>query len=189
MGGSNRDSAGIEADQPGSAARARPPLAVRSFGRSLLALCVAVGGLLLLSSPALAAPELHHTFGSSFKGEAACSFTQPGAMAVNNTTHEVFVFDRATNSVSRFSSTGACLTNFKVSEKEKGTAANEGLAVDNSNGPFAGDVYVFESGERTVYRFTPTGEKVGPGIKTFQKEGEAEAHEFKALHGLAVDEA
>ncbi|MEA2199837.1 MAG: hypothetical protein QOI89_433 [Solirubrobacteraceae bacterium] len=189
MGGSNRDSAGIEADQPGSAARARLPRPVRSFSRPLLALCVAVGGLLLLSSPALAGTELHHTFGSSFKGEAQCSFTQPGAMAVNNATHEVFVFDRATNSVSRFSSTGACLTNFKVGEKEKGVAVSEGLAVDNSNGPFAGDVYVFESGERTVYRFTPTGEKVGPGIKTFQKEGEAEAHEFKALHGLAVDEA
>jgi DNA-binding beta-propeller fold protein YncE len=190
MGRRDCDSAGFGADlRTGSISvdALRPERVRRALRTSILGLFLLVGGLLLLSSTARASGDVSHVFGNSFKGEGECAFTEPGSVAVNDSTGEVFVFDRANNSVNRFSSAGACLTHFKVGKHEKGTFHNEGLAVDNSNGPSAGDVYAVEAAENTIFKFKPEGTKVGEGIKTFKKEGEAEAKGFKEIHGIAVD--
>src|SRR5713226_4432506 len=114
MGGSGRDSGGLQAGaRAGSAAplaRSRCDRGTRRLPRSIVALCLAVLGLLLSSTPALASSDVEHVFSRSFKGEEHCKFFLPRGLAVNEATGEVYVYDHFNNSIDRLSSTGACLT-------------------------------------------------------------------------------
>jgi DNA-binding beta-propeller fold protein YncE len=204
MGCSDRDSAGPGADRRVGAIGLRASDHVsHALRRSILALCVVVGGLLLLSSPALASGGMEHVFGHSFKGEGKCVFAEPGGVAVSDATGEVYVFDRATNAFDRFSSAGACLNHRNVGIAEAGVAGNEGIAVDNSpTSPSTGDVYVVDAEEHAILKFKPgfklEGTTLKPTlalvakIKVFKEKvkvigEEPEEHEFEEIHGLAVD--
>jgi hypothetical protein len=190
MGGRDRDSATSEADGVGSRgvrlapARARKR---RSLLGSLLVLCLAAVGTLAPSAPALASSEVDHGFSRSFQGELKCKLLRAGAIAVNESTGEVYVYDRANNSVDRLSPTGGCLTHQTLpGPKPAAEASIEGIAVDNSGtSPSAGDVYVAgenASEEAVVYKLKPEGGEL-------KQVGAAIEPEFGVIHGLNVDKS
>jgi DNA-binding beta-propeller fold protein YncE len=198
MGGRDRDSAGAEADSIGfSAVRdARLP---RAWRAPLLALWLVLGGL-MLGSPSLAAAEVHHGFGSSFKGTGKCEFTEPGGLAVDDSTGNVYLFDRATNAVNVFTPTGECITHRKITKAETGEEGNEGLAFDNaspSTSPSAGDVYVVDAESHSIHKYRlveENGKQILKQVRVIKKfkrseNGEVveEFEEFSEVHGLAVD--
>jgi DNA-binding beta-propeller fold protein YncE len=195
MGGSNCDNA-VEGADPtdGSGAggsRRRTPAAPR---RSIVALCLILGGLLFASAPALAAGDSEHALGKVITGQEKCAFTEPGRAAVSETTvdHEVYVYDRGANTLDRFNSAGECTLHKKVGKGETGEEGNEGLAVDNSpTSPSSGDIYVVNAEEKAILKFKPEGStlKLVRKIKKFRKkEKEAEEiPEFEEMHGIAVD--
>jgi DNA-binding beta-propeller fold protein YncE len=198
MGGSGRDSGGFkDGARAGSAAtlaRSRCGRGTRRVPRSIVALCLAALGLLLSSAPALAAGNVEHAFGRSFKGEEHCKFFLPRGLAVNESTGEVYVYDHFNNSVDRLSPTGACLTHLKVSAAAAGETANEGIAVDNSStSPSKGDLYVAAKAEiegvqkQVILKFKPEGSELKPVGEPI--EHEFEARDFEEIHGLAVDGA
>ncbi len=169
----------------------------RSVSLALVWLCALVGGLLMLSGPALAQRE--HAFSNAF-GSATSTpadpepLSQPGGLAVNESTGEVYVIDRGNNRVEIFSSTGVYVGQFNGSSTPSGTFSwpgasfgnleSEGtgsaIVVDNSTNPLdpsKGDVYVLNSGYNLVDKFTPTGVYLGqiagtsptspfPGVQT-----------------------
>ncbi len=201
MGRSNRDSEGCRVDRATDGCVARRPARRRLRLRTwALVLCLAALATLGLSASALgAADEATHKFSSSFIGEGACKFTEPGGTAVNDTTGEVFVFDRATNAIDRFSSAGACLTHRKIgAPRTTGEPTDEGIAVNNDPTSIRfGDVYIVEHEPRAILRFHPEPEKltlVGK-IKKFKFQvGESEGkpefeerEEFEEIHGLSED--
>jgi hypothetical protein len=205
MGGSgDRHAAGL---RPGLRhGSRRPPRCERGGGaralrRSCLLGLLAVVALLASSGSALAAGETEHVFERKFKAEGGCAFVpnakeelEAGDVAVDEATGEIFVFDRGSNSVDRFSSAGACLEHFKLgtAEKEKGKAGDEGLAVDNSPAsPSFGDVYVVKGGKEqldAIYKLKVNGEgklETIAEIETFNEEGIEQP--FEEIRGLAVD--
>jgi DNA-binding beta-propeller fold protein YncE len=200
MGGSDRESEGCRADRATGGSR------LRELRRLAAVACLAMLAAGALSPPALAAgSEARHAFSASasFTGEGACKFTEPGGVAVSDATGEVFVFDRATHSINRFSAAGACLTHKHIGPKEVvGEETNEGIAVDNApSSPFFGQVYVVGAPteeQHAVLRFKPEPESAGKFTlkpeavyKKFKQEvgpGEFEVFEqFEEVHGLAVD--
>lgn len=197
MGSSHRESAGRRAGRTSGRAGARVPARLSRL-LSLLVLALAAG--LVLSASAGAAATTH-VFSSekSFIGEGACKFTEPGGVAVSDPTGEIFVFDRATNAIDRFSSSGACLTHRRIGALgTTGEPTDEGIAVNNTSGSLSfGDVYVVENEPRAILKFKPEGDKLvlAGKIKKFKvKIGEAEGkpefeefEEFGEIHGLAED--
>jgi DNA-binding beta-propeller fold protein YncE len=202
MGGSDRDSAEVPAGLTADPACVRtPPLARtrNAMRRSVLTLCLLAGGVLLSSSSALASGGVEHVFGRTFKSAGTkCAFTEPGGVAVNEATTgegagDVFVFDRATNAIDIFTSTGECVLHHRFGKAKTGEAGNEGLAVDNSTGPSAGAIYAVEAEEHAIYKFKLQEGKISlvRKIKVFKRlEGKIvveEFPEFEPVHGLAVD--
>ena len=141
-------------------------------------------------APAFAFSERGHAFGSSFgsAGGGSGQFSRPAGAAVNEATGDVYVVDRGNARVERFDSAGKFISAFGYdvgqATKEKkgagfevctgtcypglaGKASNKGqlnfpeaIAVDNSNSPSAGDVYVVASVEYEgsfVDKFAPDG--------------------------------
>ncbi len=117
---------------------------------TLASLCALAGPMLLWSTPALAVRG--RVFEKSFgkPGSGAGEFSEPSGVAVNDTTHDIYVVDKGNDRVEVFSPTGAYRGQFngsgtfevEVGGKEKvetGAAAPtgafsgpEGIAVDNS---------------------------------------------------------
>ena len=164
----------------------------RSISMVSVWLCAIAAGLLLWSAPALAQRE--HAFTSSFGGEGSGNgqFLQPGELAVNEETGDVYVIDRGNERVDIFSSAGAYVGQFNGSASPTGafawpdnarvTVATEGaIAVDNSTNPLdpsKGDVYVVEGS--VVDKFSASGAYIGQIAGTpFGAEVE--------LAGVAVD--
>jgi hypothetical protein len=144
--------------------------------RALAALSLALASLLALSSSALADGEVSYAFGSSFKAEGACVMTEPSETAVNESTGDVYVFDRATSFVYRFAANGECLGVLTHGAAKKAGAGIGGLAVDNASAsPSFGDVYV-EALTNTVNKFSAQG----AFLSTI-------TNEFEQIHGVAVD--
>jgi NHL repeat len=154
-----------------------PSLAwVRRIG---LAACAVTAGLFWLgSSPAWAANI--HVFSSSFgsQGSAAGQVSAPQGVAVNDTTGDVYVADTGNARVDEFSSSGTfirswgwgvadgassfetCTTTCQpgVSGSGAGQFTTPAfIAVDNSAGSSAGDVYVADTGDRLVSKFDASG--------------------------------
>ena len=156
----------------------------------LPACCVAIISTALLSlfaaTPALAGngyEKVTSTFGSAGTGPG--QFNEPTAIAVNDETEEVYVLDSGNDRIEYFTSTGTYLGQFNGSgeyevgvKKEKGTAAGFGgqpgeietgkflepsnIAVDNDpSSESYGDVYVADSGDDVVDKFSATGEYKG----------------------------
>ena len=202
MGGSVRDSAVLGAELMVGAPATTTRSSKRSHRvvrRSIVTVVLLIAGLLLSSASALASSEVEHIFGKSFKAAGTkCAFTEPGGVAVNEASTgegagDVFVYDRATNAIDVFTASGTCVVHHKFGNVNVGEAGNEGIAIDNSSGPSAGDIYVVEheeKGKKAIYKFKLAGGKLSPirRIITFKKkEKEAEEHEFEEVHGIAVD--
>ncbi len=150
-------------------------IARRSLSRTLVVLCAVVGGLLFVwSAPALAQRE--HVFSKSFgsEGSGDGELAQPGAVAVNEATGDVYVVDRGNERVEIFSSTGAYVGQFNgegsptgrfswlVEDSREGEGGS--VAVDSSmnpSDPSRGDVYVADQGRGVVDKFSASGEYLG----------------------------
>ena len=176
-----------------------------------LLLCVAFGGLMFSSAPALAVRA--HIFSSAFGSEGTGNgqFKEPSGVAVNNSTHGIYVVDKGNNRVERFGSTGAYLGQFNASNTYEDVeeavkvkadtpaptgvfSAPEAIAVDSSTNvledPSAGDVYVVDSGHGVIDKFSSTGAYIGQLTGTCPSEGTCAPSEvipFGYVSGVAVD--
>jgi hypothetical protein len=158
--------------------------------RSVLAtastLCALVGCLLLASVPATATTTytaLSGHFGEPGSGDG--QFSGPTGMAVSQSTGNVYVADTGNNRIEEFSSTGTYILQFdgSVGPPTGAFSSPESIAVDNSGSaldPSNGDVYVADSGNHVIDKFTSTGAYIG------QLE-EAGKTSFGNLTGVAVD--
>lgn len=154
----------------------RHPLAAAALA-AVATVCVTLAAALVLSATALGAGETSYMLGGSFKAEGQCAVAEPGAIAVNETTGEVYVLDRATGFVARFASGGSCLGRIEHGKAAKLTTTLDGLAVDNdSSSPSFGDVYAVAENGQAVAKFTAAGAFVA-----------SIAHGFELVHGVAVD--
>ncbi|HEU0249302.1 MAG TPA: NHL repeat-containing protein, partial [Solirubrobacteraceae bacterium] len=126
----------------------------------------------LLDSPGSALLSRAHqgVFGS-FGGES------PQSLAVDQVSGDVYVLDTQGNQLLRFSAGGAPVdftagpgagTNAIPSIGVQGFPGFDQVAVDGSNGPAKGDIYVTNSGSRQVRVFAASGESLGTltGTKT-----------------------
>ncbi len=168
-------------------------MAARRFASfSLGLLCVVACGVSVLATSAWAG-EVHvfeRTFGS--EGTGSGQFRRPSGVAVNDTTHDVYVLDSANNRVQEFNSTGATvLGEFNGSAAPTGAFSEPTqIAVDNSSDPLdpsAGDVYVIDRGHGVIDKFSSSG--TYEGQLTGTPAGAFEPGEVppRALEGVAVD--
>jgi DNA-binding beta-propeller fold protein YncE len=149
---------------------------------------------LVLSSPSLAG-EPRHVFDRSLKSTAPCEFTEPSGVAVNEQTHDVFVYDRSSNSINWLDAGGHCILHHQAGKGTSGEEGKEGLAIDNSSGPSAGDLYVANAEEHAILKFKPEVVEGKPVLKRIQtikrfRKKEVGAEEFlfeEEVHGIAVD--
>ena len=78
-----------------------------------------------------------------------------GSIAVNNSTQDMYV--TGSNDVYVFDNTGARVADWNGSTAPTGSFTGPFVAVDNSSGPDAGDVYVGDSDRNILERLDPTG--------------------------------
>ena len=150
-----------------------------------LVLCIALGGLLAWSAPALAARG--HIFSTSFAGPGSGNgeLNEPAGVAVNDSTHDVYVVDKGNNRVEEFSASGGYIGQFDGAGSPTGVFSEpEGIAIDNSTStedPSAGDVYVVDRSQSVIDKFSSSGAYLG------QLTG-AEGQPFGGLAGVAIDQ-
>ena len=153
------------------------PVLRSGLARTLLVLLVAVS--LLGFSVSSASASLTHvfslSFGSTGAGAGQVSLAGNSGVAVNATTHDVYVADAGNNRVDQFSSAGVFIRawgwgvadglpalescSLTCQQGTAGTGAGQlsaptFIAVDNSGSPSAGDVYVGDAGSNTVSKFS-----------------------------------
>ncbi len=172
-------------------------------------LCVLAGGLVLVGASASAAGT--YKFSSSFgsAGSAAGQLSAPKGVAVNATTGDVYVADTGNDRVDEFSASGTFirawgwgvadgLSSFEtctltcqagLSGAEPGEfTATAFVAVDNSGGASAGDVYVGDTGDNIVTKFTASGVLVSSWGTGGQLNGSTTGQgTFAPLGGVAVE--
>ena len=167
--------------------------------------CVLVSGI--AATPASALPT--HVFANSYGsvGSASGEFKGPTATAVNLMTHNVYVTDPGNSRIQEFDSAGNFLLMFgkDVNETTGGdvcTAASGNtcqagvggsgggsqfstptfVAIDNSGGSSEGDVYVGDTGNGMVAKFTESGNFISDNDGSSATEGP-----FGTVAGIAVD--
>ncbi|HEV7493067.1 hypothetical protein [Baekduia sp.] len=190
-----------DAGAPGSLAR-----------RLRFAPLVTLAAVALLVFGAASASALQtHVFSSSFgsAGSGAGQVSSPSGVAVNATTHDVYVADTANLRVDQFSSAGSFIRAWGWGVADglpsletctltcqagiSGTGAGQFttptfIAVDNSAGASAGDVYVGDTGTNQVQKFTASGSLVSAWGSGGMLDGTtATDGPFGALAGIAVD--
>jgi hypothetical protein len=108
------------------------------------------------------------TFGSSGEGVGQFAGTSPESLAVDNSTGTVYAYDNGPNRrVEIFTPAANCkvstVNSLTGSETPAGSFSEEGLglAVDNSGGPSKRDLYVSDTSNGVVDKFTPAGAYVG----------------------------
>lgn len=177
----------------------RPPGAARSLFsgpgsvvRAVGALClVMVLGLLGAGSVGARQVQLYTgSFGlASSTTPNPYPLSKPGGIAVNDTTHDVYVTDPGNHRVEEFSASGEFLLAFGANVGGVGSdvcgdlvpctagtpgstpgelTTPEAIAVDNSSGPSQGDVYVADTTDDVVSKFNSSGEL----IRTWGDEGQ-----------------
>jgi hypothetical protein len=183
----------------------------RHFARVIpVVLCVAMGLLAFASAAALASPRSFSSFGSLGSGAGEMSY--PTAVAVNNSTHDVYVTDLGNHRVDEFTAEGAFVRawgwgvadGFEKFETctlicQAGTAGSGPgefeapvfIAVDNSGGPSDGDVYVADTSAGLIQKFTAEGALVsGWGDHTptpnGQLSGSSATPALAGINGIAV---
>jgi hypothetical protein len=153
----------------------------RYLGLVVAAVAGALGLLVAAPADAIRGHVFEKAFGSPGSGQA--EFAKPAGVAVNEVTGNIYVVDKDNNRVEYFSAAGVYVGEFDGSGKlpiEKEAAptgqfsAPVSIAVDNSchvqklfGGPCTaadpsnGDVYVVDSGNDVVDKFTPEGAYIG----------------------------
>jgi hypothetical protein len=123
----------------------------RRGARSLGAISTLALALLALNaSPALAG-EVHvltSSFGAPGSGNGQLSLAEHSSLAVNQSSHDVYVADTGNKRVEEFTAAGAFVRTFGSFQQPTF------VAIDNSGGPSSGDVYVADIGNGTVAKFT-----------------------------------
>ncbi len=152
-----------------------------------------------------------HVFAMSFgtQGSAANEVSSPQGVAVNEATGDVYVADTGNARIDEFDSSGTfirawgwgvadgassfetCTASCQAGVSGSGAGQFETptmIAVDNSAGPSAGDVYVGDTGDNLVTKFTAAGAIVSSWGSGGQLDGStASGGPFGALAGVAVD--
>ena len=112
------------------------------------------------------------------------------AIAVDNNSGDVFVFDRATNTVDRYGAAGTCIEAFKVGPRAKGAISAEGIAVDNAAGsPRPDDLYVVnkQAHVQTIEKYKFEGGKAVHAATISTWKNGAVEQGFGDINGIAVD--
>ena len=160
-----------------------------------------------ISSVGTASPlQLSSTFGTA--GAGSEQFANPQGVAVDQTSGDEYVVDAGNFRVEKFDTSGHFILAFgqdvdKTSGANvctaasgdtcqagtQGSAAGEFqtpafVAVDNSGGPSAGDVYVGDSGDDTVSKFDSSGNLITSWGSSGQLSGSST---FGSIYGIAVD--
>jgi hypothetical protein len=193
------------------AARWRPGVfgrvGCRVWAWSLLVLCVVVGVLLVGGASAFALSQRGHVFAFAFgrTGAGEGEFDVPDALAVNQSTGEVYVADRLNNRVEVFEPqlNGEGVLVGEKFVRSFAVPSPDAIAVDSSTGssdPSRGDVYVVgstarevkeEEPDRRVFKFSAAGTEIAVLRKfkeaTVKGEEREEAEEFEEVQGLGVD--
>jgi len=181
---------------------------MRKSFRALCAAVVLAAALLgLVVAPALAGPHIFSTsFGSGGSEAGQVSLAFNSGLAVNTTTHDVYVADTGNHRVDQFSSSGTfirawgwgvadglpaleeCVLTCQAGLEGTGPGeltAPAFVAVDNSGGPSAGDVYVGDTATNTVAKFSASGAYIS------SNDGSSAtapvAGPFGSLHGITVN--
>jgi hypothetical protein len=142
---------------------------------SFLASAVAMSVLLVLCAFALALVcGVASASASELAPETFGGFSSPGAMAVDEATGDLFILDVGTQTIDKVDAAGAPVpfaTSSYVSGNELtgtptepfslGTPGEAQVAVDNSHGANAGDVYVTDSGHKKVDVYSSEGVFLG----------------------------
>jgi DNA-binding beta-propeller fold protein YncE len=176
---------------------------------AVLAAAASVGAFAFWSTPALALNT--HVLSSSFgsEGSGAGQLSSPDGVAVNTSTHDVYVADRGNYRVDEFSSSGAFIRawgwgvadglpafetcTLTCEQGISGSGAGQFttpsfIAVDNSAGPSTGDVYVGDTGDRVVSKFTAEGALIESWGTDGQLNGSAaDKGPFGQIAGIAID--
>jgi len=182
-------------------------------------LATVLGALAFFATSALAG-EVHvysHSFGEP--GTEAGQFEDPSDLAVNDATGDVYVADKGNNRIDEFDADGTfvqawgwgvadglpmfetCTLSCQagIAGSGKGQLDEpEQLAVDNSGksvaeDPSAGDVYVTNTGDNVIDKFSASGKYEGELTGTCEKTEESspckgsKLNLFSALDGVAVD--
>jgi hypothetical protein len=176
--------------------------------RGLVVAVAVMACLGLAAVPALATeeyvPGAPTVFGSP--GSAAGQLNTPEGVAVNEATHDVYVADSGNDRVDEFEANGTfvrawgwgvagglgletCTVNCQkgLSGSSPGEFAKPSyVAIDNSTSASTGDVYVADTTNNTITKFTNTGTL----IKTWGTEGQLKettpGEKFSELLGIAV---
>jgi NHL repeat len=161
----------------------KPRRSATRLGALAVAALAALAALALACAPADAAQT--HPFVSSFNGSAtpAGAFGDPNGVAVDEATGDVYVADITNNVVDKFNSAGTYLSKFDGSGTPAGAFAFKNpaaVAVDNSGGTNAGDVYVTDAGNNVVDKFGSSGNYLGQLTGT-------PGHSFAGIFGVGVD--
>jgi DNA-binding beta-propeller fold protein YncE len=159
----------------------------------LALLCLLVGGLLAWSAPAMALSQRGHVFSFAFGsvGSGEGQFSSPTAVAVNDSTGNVYVVDKGNGRIERFACTPSECTPHPFASEVKVPLPEEeggGIAIDNSTHPSKGTVYVVseENGSNVIRKYSAEGALLGT-IKGFREEATSPKEEFGAIRGIAVD--
>jgi hypothetical protein len=178
--------------------------------RVAVVLAVVVCGVLVSAGSAVALDT--HVFSSSFGGAGSGAgqvmLAVSSGVAVDSVTHDVYVADTGNARIDEFEADGAfvrawgwgvadglpsfevCTLSCQVGISGSGPGQFESpvfVAVDNSAGPSNGDVYVGDTGDGIVTKFSASGGLVGAWGSGGQLDGSSTgAGSFGGLSGVAV---
>jgi NHL repeat len=185
---------------------------IRPLRATAAALALGSATLLVFAASALAlnAHVFSTSFGSSGSGDGQVS--SPQGVAVNSTSHDLYVADTANARVDQFSSSGAFIRAFGADVGGSGVnvcttgcaAGTPGsgpgafttptfVAVDNSGGSSQGDVYVGDTTNNVVTKFDASGSLITTWGTGGQLDGSTAttpiAGPFGSLAGVTVDDS
>jgi DNA-binding beta-propeller fold protein YncE len=150
--------------------------AVEVVGRTAVCLPLAMVCVLVFCGGSAQAAIGHKFLSSLSEAPPGTALKEPGAVAVDRATGEVFVADPGSGVVDVFSSTGTYVTRFGEGLEPVAVAVDEA----------SGDVYVAEPFENAVLVFKPNGSGGYTPLPAWSGEG-TPAKGFGEVVGVAVD--
>jgi hypothetical protein len=175
----------------------------RAISTGILTLAALAATAVLSTAPALAEPTLTGTFGSATSTPADPEpLSEPTRIAVDQSNGDVYVLDFGNKRVEKFDGSGNYLSKFDgtatpaksfefIGSITEGGRLRSGVAVDSSRSPSdpsAGDVYVLDSGNGVLDKFTEAGVYVSQ-IKLADPSKVDLESEIKWPRAVAVDQS